>query len=117
VASLLEDLRTVGVHLETSELPTGSEIANVVGGLLKTLEHAGVTVAEELLPKPVDDVVEPIVAAVEPALAAEQDKVIAALQAKIDKLEAAATAPTVTSSGFSAPGPLSAPVTPPNPTS
>lgn len=76
----------------------------MLGSLLKALEHAGVTVAEELLPKPVDAVVEPIVAAAEPVLRAEQDKLIAELQAKIDALEGKAgpTPPVTvaTGSGF-----------------
>ena len=53
-----EDVHAVAASLPPAEIPNASEVPAIVASVVKVLEHAGVSVAEELLPKPADPVVE-----------------------------------------------------------
>jgi hypothetical protein len=77
---LLEDLHRLGVALTPSEKPTESATTGIVAAIVKVLEHAGVTVAEELFPA-----VDPAIAAVTSVAQAEATKVDA-LERKLDAL-------------------------------
>ncbi len=77
--SLITDLRAAGSQLTGDDVPAPSELHQVVGAIVKTLELAGVTVAEDLLPKAADDVINPAVVAAEPAAAAAATDALTAL--------------------------------------
>lgn len=83
--SLLTDLRKVAVS--PSELPLHTELLNTVGALLKVLEHAGIQVADELIPAPVQAALAPAATALEalPPVHAELQKVTE----ELSKLKAA----------------------------
>jgi len=51
-SSLFDRLRELGQTLNPSEIPGGAEIGHVLGALLKTVEHDGLKVADELFPEP-----------------------------------------------------------------
>jgi hypothetical protein len=47
--SLLDDLRHVGERFVAAELPSLSELPHITAAIVKVLEHAGITVADDLL--------------------------------------------------------------------
>ena len=47
-----DDVHAVASSLTPSEIPNASDVPSIVASVVKVLEHAGVSVADELLPKP-----------------------------------------------------------------
>ena len=47
---LLDVLHDLGTTLVQSEIPASSQLGQVVGAIIKVLDHAGVTVADDLYP-------------------------------------------------------------------
>lgn len=83
--TFITDLRKLADTLTGDDVPTQSEIQGVVGALVKTLEHTGVTVAEDLFPE-----VAPEVAAVDEAGGVKADTdVTNALSDLVERAEAA----------------------------
>lgn len=79
---LIDELRQAGAGLTGGDIPTGSELARVVGGLVASLDHAGsVTVPDELLNPPDPQPVGPV-------STANLEDTVAKLQARLDELEA-----------------------------
>lgn len=102
--SLLSDLRTVAATtLSGSELPTHVEVQDLLGAVIKTLDAAGVTVANDLLPKEAAEVADPAIEAAAPVAETETDKLLAYikhLEAKLEgNAETPAAAPAVTTTG------------------
>jgi hypothetical protein len=75
--SLLDDLRQVAVS--PSELPNNHEALTTLGALLKVLDSAGLKVAEDLIPAPIEQDLTPVAQAAAP----EIEKLVAAELARL----------------------------------
>lgn len=74
----------VAAALGPSEIPNASDVPSIVGALVKVLENTGVKVAEELLPKPVEEALAPAAEALAPAATAEATTVLADLATRVE---------------------------------
>jgi hypothetical protein len=104
--TFLADLENLATHLSPSDLPHNENVQQLLGAVVKVLEHQGATVAEDLLPKAAEAELAPEAAAAAAAVGAAPGAVsalhdlIVRAEAAVAELEGKAKpADTPTSSG------------------
>jgi hypothetical protein len=117
---LLHVLGDLGTTLTQSEIPAPSQLGHVVGAIIKVLEHAKVTVADELYPAEPEPVSRPETqqAVNQKATDSRLERLEGALERVLGHLEdrhAAAAAPPQDSTPVAAPDESAPPDPPPPP--